>query len=119
MPILNVTSRKAPQNIAAFTKRLSTVFAEQIGKSEELCLVTFKKADELVFAGTHDDAYLIYVVSIGNIEEERNARLTKAIAAEMRKELGINSDRGYILFTDYPAANIGHKDTTFKTILGL
>ncbi|SAM09455.1 hypothetical protein [Absidia glauca] len=117
MPILEVTSRKSPSDVAAFTKRLSVVFAEQIGKDESLCLATFRKADELVFAGTNEDAYLIRVSSIGHIEEERNTRATKAIAAEMQKELGIGSDRGYILFTDFPAANIGHKDTTFKTIL--
>jgi phenylpyruvate tautomerase len=117
MPILEVTSQKSPKDLKAFAKRLSTVFAEQIGKPEAYCLVTFSKVDELLFAGSNEDGYLVRVGSIGHIEEERNINLTKAITAEIKAELGIENNRGYVMFTDYPAANIGFQGTVFSTIL--
>ncbi|ORZ20685.1 Tautomerase/MIF superfamily [Absidia repens] len=117
MPILEVSSQKAPKDLAAFSKRLSTVFAEHVGKPEALCLVTFTKVDELLFGGNNEPGFLVKVGSIGNVAEERNIKLTKAISAEIQAELGINNDRGFFLFSDYPAAHIGYKDTVFSTIL--
>ncbi|CAO3591651.1 unnamed protein product [Absidia cylindrospora] len=108
---------EAPKDIPAFAKRLSSVFAEHIGKPEAVCLVTFTKVDELLFGGNNQPGFLVKVGSIGNVTEERNIKLTKAISAELQAELGTNNDRGFFLFSDYPAAHIGYKDTVFSTIL--
>ncbi|KAI8334384.1 Tautomerase/MIF superfamily [Chlamydoabsidia padenii] len=117
MPVLEISSQVAPKDLKAFIKRLSVIFAEQIGKPEAYCLVTFTKVDEFIFAGSTDNGYIIRVGSIGNIAEERNINLTKAITDELKKELGIDNNRGYVLFQDYPAANIGFTGTVFSTIL--
>ncbi|KAI8072266.1 Tautomerase/MIF superfamily [Gongronella butleri] len=116
MPIFEITTKEQPKDVPAFLKKLSVLFAEQIGKPESVCLVTYAKVDDIFFAGTNDAAYLAKVGSIGHIDEERNANLTKAVLAFLDEELGIGPARGYILFTDFPAANIGFNNTVFSTI---
>ncbi|KAI8078741.1 Tautomerase/MIF superfamily [Halteromyces radiatus] len=117
MPILEVTSQKSPKDLSAFIKRLSAVFAEHIGKPEAVCLVTFTKADDVCFAGSNNPAYLVRVGGIDVISEERNTNVTKAVTHILDEELGIPNDRGFVLFNEYPSANIGFKDTTFRSIL--
>ncbi|KAI8381541.1 Tautomerase/MIF superfamily [Radiomyces spectabilis] len=117
MPILEITSQRSPKDLNAFLKKLSSVFAEHIGKPESYCLVTFVRVDQLYFAGTPDAGFIAKVGSIGHIDRERNARLTAAITAEMKRELGVSDDRGYFLFTDFPSDNIGFKSTSFSDLI--
>ncbi|KAI8365696.1 Tautomerase/MIF superfamily [Choanephora cucurbitarum] len=116
MPILEIVSATAPKEINAFTKRLSAVFAEYIGKPESYCLVTFTKTDSLTFAGSDEPGFYAKVTSIGHIDNERNSKLTKAITEELQKELGIADGRGYFHFMDAPAENIGFRKDTFANI---
>jgi phenylpyruvate tautomerase len=51
-----------------------------------------------------------------SIDNERNGKLTTAITAELEKELGVADNRGYFLFTDLPASNVGFQKTTFQNI---
>ncbi|RCH90235.1 hypothetical protein CU097_005727 [Rhizopus azygosporus] len=117
MPVLEVYSAIAPKDLKSFIKRLSAVFAEQIGKPESFCLVTFNQVDSLVFNGTDEPGYLCKVISIGHIENDRNAKLTAAITAELEKELGVSDSRGYFAFSDIAAENIGTRKTTFANIV--
>ncbi|KAG2208481.1 Tautomerase/MIF superfamily [Mucor mucedo] len=117
MPILEIISAETPKDIKAFTQRLSKVFAERIGKPEDYCIVTYQKVDSYSFAGSDEPGFLAKVGSIGHIDNERNAKLAAAVTEELEKELGISSERGYFIFTDVPAENIGWKKTTFGNIL--
>ncbi|KAI8072265.1 Tautomerase/MIF superfamily [Gongronella butleri] len=111
MPSFEIILKQQPKDVPAFVKKLSVLFSEQIGKPESVCIVTFTKADEIFFGGTNDAAYLAKVGSIGHIDEERNASLSKAVAALLDEELGIGSARGFIHFTAYPAENWGFQST--------
>ncbi|KAI9031014.1 Tautomerase/MIF superfamily [Phycomyces nitens] len=117
MPILEIVSNRAPRDVDAFVKTLSAGFADAIGKPEYVCLVTFTRVDSLYFAGNSNAGFLAKIGSIGNIDVERNASLTAHISSILKKELGTGHDRGYFMFLDYPAANIGFKDTTFAELL--
>ncbi|KAL0090648.1 Tautomerase/MIF superfamily [Phycomyces blakesleeanus] len=116
MPILEITSNRAPRDVESFVKTLSARFAEAIGKPESYCLVTFTRVDSLYFAGNGAAGFLAKVGSIGHIDNERNASLTALITDVLKKELGTGHDRGYFLFSDFTAANIGFKDTTFAEL---
>ncbi|KAI9361055.1 Tautomerase/MIF superfamily [Pilaira anomala] len=117
MPILEITSANAPKDIRDFVKRVSALFAECIGKPESYCVVTFNKVDSLFYNGSDEPGFIAKVGSIGHISNERNANLTKVITEALEKELGTINDRGYFMFTDFPAENIGYKHTTFANIL--
>ncbi|CEP13021.1 hypothetical protein [Parasitella parasitica] len=115
MPILEISSAQAPKDINAFTKRMNALFADLIGKPESViyCLVTFTKVDSFYFAGSDEPGFLVKVGSIGHIDNDRNSKLTKAVTAELVKELGVKDSRGYFIFTDVSAQNIGYKSDTF------
>ncbi|CEI95057.1 hypothetical protein RMCBS344292_09258 [Rhizopus microsporus] len=51
------------------------------------------------------------------IENDRNSKLTAAITAELEKELGVSDNRGYFVFSDVAAENIGTRKTTFANIV--
>ncbi|KAG0165752.1 hypothetical protein DFQ28_008334 [Apophysomyces sp. BC1034] len=116
MPILEITSQRSPKDVNVFVKELSVAFAELIGKPEEYCLVTFNRVDGFCYAGNANAGYLAKVGSIGHIDNERNARLTSRITELLHKHLGAGNDRGYFLFTDLPAENVGFKSTTFAEL---
>ncbi|KAF1801209.1 Tautomerase/MIF superfamily [Mucor lusitanicus] len=117
MPILEISSAQAPKDISAFTKKMNALFAELIGKPESYCLVTFTKVDSFYFAGSDKPGFLVKVGSIGHIDNDRNSKLTKAVTAELVKELGAEDGRGYFIFTDVPPQNIGYKSDTFANFM--
>ncbi|KAG2229828.1 Tautomerase/MIF superfamily [Thamnidium elegans] len=117
MPLLEITSATAPKDIKSFTKRLSALFAELIGKPESYCVVTFSKVDYLLYNGTDEPGFIAKVGSIGHIENDRNAKLAATITKVLEEEFGTVNDRGYFVFTDVPAENIGYKYTTFANLL--
>jgi phenylpyruvate tautomerase len=43
--------------------------------------------------------------------------LTATVTAELEKELGVDAGRGYFIFTDVPAENIGYKKDTFANFM--
>lgn len=51
------------------------------------------------------------------LDNDRNSKLTAAVTAELEKQLGINGDRGYFIFTDVPGDNIGFKKGTFTDFI--
>ncbi|KAI7907245.1 Tautomerase/MIF superfamily [Cokeromyces recurvatus] len=117
MPILEISSAQAPKDIRAFTKRMNALFSELIGKPESYCMVTFTKVDSLFFSGSDEPGFLVKVGSIGHIDNDRNSKLTAAVTQELEKELGVKDNRGYFIFTDVPAENIGFRKTTFANLL--
>ncbi|CAO3640695.1 unnamed protein product [Mucor fragilis] len=117
MPILEISSAHAPKDLAAFTKKMSALFAELIGKPESYCLVTFTKVDSFTFGGSDKPGFLVKVGSIGHIDNDRNSKLTKSITAELLKELDAEDGRSYFIFTDVPAENIGYKSDTFANFM--
>ena len=51
------------------------------------------------------------------VDNDRNSKLTEVITAELVKELGVQDNRGYFIFTDVPGDNIGYKATTFTNFV--
>ncbi|KAF7721027.1 hypothetical protein EC973_005552 [Apophysomyces ossiformis] len=116
MPILEIVSQTAPQDLNSFIARLSKVFAEAIDRPEAYCLVTFQKVDALSFAGNQEPGFLVKVGSIGNVDNDANASLTNKVSEVLLEELKTSNDRGYFWFTDLPASDVGFKGTTFANL---
>ncbi|KAI9487880.1 MAG: Tautomerase/MIF superfamily [Benjaminiella poitrasii] len=117
MPILEISSANAPKDLKTFTKRMNALFSELIGKPESFCMVTFTKVDTLFFAGSDEPGFLVKVGSIGHIDNDRNSKLAAAVTQELEKELGVKDNRGYFIFSDVSAENIGFKKDTFANIM--
>ncbi|KAG2185705.1 hypothetical protein INT43_002140 [Umbelopsis isabellina] len=117
MPSLEITSNVAPNNINAFLTAASAKFSEAIGKPEKVCLVTFNKADQVVYAGSTDPAFIAHIHSIGHIDNERNAGLSKNISAFLTEELSIPNNRGYFFFHDVKGEDTGYAGNTYANLM--
>jgi hypothetical protein len=117
MPSLEITSNVAPKDLDAFIKKASAKFADAIGKPEALCLVTFTKADQLIFGGSTEPGFIAHVYSIGNIDNVRNAGLSASISELFDSELGVKNNRGYFFLHDIPGDNTGYAGTTYTNIV--
>ena len=58
-------------------------------------------------------AAFLYLSSLGHINPETNAAVSKEIAHVLNEELGVPKDRYYINFYDSPRANTGYDGATF------
>jgi len=70
----------------------------------------------LMFKGSFEPAFLLHVVSLGNLSPELNEGYSKSLFSFLEQELGVKDDRGYIVFDDPGIAYMGYKSTTFEAI---
>jgi len=56
-------------------------------------------------------------MSIGNLGEEDNIRISVEVLKFLAENFSIPSDRTYIQFKDAPPSEVGWNNTTFGTIL--
>ncbi|KAJ2957747.1 hypothetical protein NQZ79_g6573 [Umbelopsis isabellina] len=117
MPSLELTSNVAPDNINAFLAAASAKFSDAIGKPEKVCLVTFNKVDQVSYAGSTDPAFIAHIHSIGNIDNDRNAGLSKNISQFLSEELNIPNTRGYFFFHDVKGEDTGFAGTTYTNLM--
>lgn len=117
MPSLELTTNVAPDNVNAFLAAASAKFADSIGKPERVCLVTFNKVDQMTYAGSTDPAFIAHIHSIGNIDNERNAGLSKNISQFLTEELDIPNTRGYFFFHNVTGENTGCAGTTYTNLM--
>jgi hypothetical protein len=117
MPSIEFTSNVAPKDVNAFLIAASAKFSEAIGKPEKLCLVSWVKNPQMIFAGSLEPCFIAQVKSIGNIDNDRNAALSATFAQFLEQELGIGKDRGYYFFHDIPGDNTGCAGTTYTNLI--
>ncbi|KAJ7146053.1 hypothetical protein C8R44DRAFT_756453, partial [Mycena epipterygia] len=70
--------------------------------------------ETVTFAGTHDPAFVLRVLS--GAGTERNEVMSKTLFAHLAEALGTPSDRGYIVFNNPGAINLGYQGMTFATL---
>ncbi|KAG6847877.1 hypothetical protein C0991_001278, partial [Blastosporella zonata] len=79
--------------------------------------VSYQYSESIIFAGTHDPAFILRVTTLGN-GTDKNESFAKAFFGFLEKELGVPDNRGYIIFNDPTPVNLAHKSTTFAVLLG-
>ncbi|KAM6500929.1 Tautomerase/MIF superfamily [Amanita muscaria] len=70
--------------------------------------------DTLIFNGTFDPAFQLVVMSVGNIDGSKNVIYSEKIFAFLKEKLGVPDNRGYIVFQDPGAENLGFLNTTLS-----
>jgi len=118
MPSLSLKTNVKIANPKAFSLEFSKFGAEVLGKPEVYITVDYTYNETLTFAGTHDPAFTLTIVSLGNLAPHQTEEYSAKIFEWLKEKIGTKSDRGYILFQDPGNAGIGHKGTTFATIFG-
>jgi len=116
MPTLTLTVTVAPRDEISFIKNFSAFAVETLSKPEEYIMINIIKNHMLYFKGSFEPAYLLRIVSLGNISPEQNEKYSKLFFAHLTEALGIKDDRGYIVFEDPGMAYMAHKGATFETI---
>ena len=91
---------------------VSRLLAELTGKPESYCMVVYEHA-AMLFAGDTGAAAFVDVRGIGGLTREVNAKLSAALAQELKKSLGVSPDRLYITFTEVAASNWGWNGKLF------
>jgi len=69
----------------------------------------------LIFGGSFEPAFLLNIVSLGNLTPELNEGYSKAFFSYLCDELVLEEDRGYIVFDDPGKANMAYKGKTFAS----
>jgi len=118
MPSLELVTNVKIADPKAFALEFSKFGAEVLGKPEEYITVQYNYNETITFGGTFDPAFTLKIISLGNLQPDKNEKYSKTISEWLGKKLGLKSDRGYIVFQDPGNAYIGFKGTTFRTIFG-
>ncbi len=96
----------------AVLRALSTIVAETLGKPERYVMAILEES-AILMSGTDEAAAFVDLRSIGNLNLETNARLTRKICAVIGEKLDIAAERIFLTFTDVPAENWGWNNQIF------
>jgi len=118
MPLLRVfttlpAATFTDEKIAATSK----MFTAAIKKPEQWVCVHFVPDQKMIFAGSTENCAQAEIMSIGNLGDEDNIRITKTVQEFLAENFGIPANRTYIQFKDAPKGEVGWNNTTFGTIL--
>eukprot|EP01007_Sphenomonas_quadrangularis_P002349 NODE_3779_length_406_cov_81.599440_g3342_i0.p2 GENE.NODE_3779_length_406_cov_81.599440_g3342_i0~~NODE_3779_length_406_cov_81.599440_g3342_i0.p2 ORF type:complete len:120 (-),score=38.42 NODE_3779_length_406_cov_81.599440_g3342_i0:47-382(-) len=95
-------------------KELSSGCANALGKPESYVCVYVETGKNVMFGGDADAPCAVCDVgSIGCIDKKTNGKVSQTIASILRNYAGVENNRFYIHFTDWPAANVGWSGRTF------
>jgi len=113
MPTLQLTTNVKVEDAKAFVLELSKLASTTLGKPESFVSVSYTYEEALSFAGTFEPAFLLTIISLGNINQEANVKYSKDFFGFFESKLGVPDNRGYITFIDPGRPNMGYKSSTF------
>ena len=112
-PSLILTTSATIDDKPGFVAAASKAVASCLSKPETyVAICVTDKHEGMSFGGTTDPCAVGCVYSIGQINQENNGALTKAIS-ELLEKYGVPNNRIYINFFDVPRANCGWSGRTF------
>ncbi|EJD06168.1 Tautomerase/MIF [Fomitiporia mediterranea MF3/22] len=113
MPALQLTTNVKIDDVKAFSLEFSKIAAEALGKPESYISVCYTYNESLTFAGSFEPAFLLSIISLGNLNPQANAKYSKALTEFFEKKLGLKNNRGYITFVDPGREFLGYQGATF------
>mmetsp|Transcript_17357 Transcript_17357/g.43859 ORF Transcript_17357/g.43859 Transcript_17357/m.43859 type:complete len:190 (+) Transcript_17357:141-710(+) len=96
----------------AFMKAASKAVAKGLGKPESYVAICVNDGADIIWGGEEAPCALACCYSLGAINQDNNAAVTKEITA-LLKEFDVAPNKIYINFFDVPAGNIGYNSATF------
>ncbi len=115
MPYINVkTPFKVNEKEAEKLKsELAKVMQEVAGKPENWLMIGFGE-ENLYFKGSKcDKAAFVEVKLVGSLNSNQKAGLSKGICNVLSAEIGVPSDKTYIVMTEVNGENWGWNSSTF------
>ncbi|MGD9874466.1 MAG: phenylpyruvate tautomerase MIF-related protein [Kiritimatiellia bacterium] len=112
MPSIRVQIAEAKFDAKKLLPKLSELTAKSLGKPEQYVMAVAEPA-AILMAREPGPAAMAEVRSIGGLSAEKNTRLTQALCALLKSELGIPPDRVYVTFVDVKGENWGHDNSIF------
>ena len=112
MPLLEITTNTAIDNIQDVASQASKLTAEMLAKPESYVMVKILPEQTLIFAGNNEPAAHIKLKSLG-LPEDNTVDFSKKICSFINSQLDIKSARIYIEFSS-PARHMwGWDEKTF------
>ncbi len=99
MPLFELTTNTNIDDVQSLAKLASELTATILGKPESYVMVKIMPQQHLIFAGTEEPAAHVKLKSLG-LPETDTADLSARICTFISSELGINSTRIYIEFSN-------------------
>ncbi|KAG6827589.1 hypothetical protein H0H92_011212 [Tricholoma furcatifolium] len=115
MPIVELNTNVKVADVKEFTIKLNKASAAAFGM-DGYVTCSYQYNESIIFAGTHDPAFVLRVTTLGN-PVEKNEGFAKSLFSFFSQELGIPDNRGYIIFNDPTPVNLAHRSTTFAVLL--
>ncbi|HPA78906.1 MAG TPA: phenylpyruvate tautomerase MIF-related protein [Kiritimatiellia bacterium] len=112
MPSIRVQISEAPFDAKKLLPELSRLTAESLGKPEQYVMAVAEPA-AILMSREPGPAAMAEVRSIGGLNAAKNTRLTQALCALLKSELGIPPERVYVTFVDVKGENWGHDNSIF------
>ncbi|XP_054153796.1 macrophage migration inhibitory factor-like [Oppia nitens] len=110
----NLPSAKLP---AGFANKTVEVVAKSFGHPNDYVTVQVV-TDQIISWGGNDSVPcgLVTIESSDGLGSDQNKKHSKAIADHLQKELGISSDKFYIIFSPIDLVNIGYNGSTCEDL---
>jgi len=118
MPTFGLTTNVHIADRKAFAIKFSKLCAETTEKPELYVSVKIDYNETLTFNGTFEPAFNFTIVSLDNIDHQKNEKYSKVFFDFFKKELGIPGERGYIHYVDPGRENLAYAGATFITHFG-
>ncbi len=99
MPLLTITTNTQIEDTSAFSEQASSLVAKLLGKPESYVMVSVTDNHNLVFAGNHEPCALLELKSLG-LPENSTAEFSSSLCTFIEQQLGINSARVYVEFSN-------------------
>ena len=122
MPHLRIETNVKEDHIERMVqcvKDFHEAFQKTIGKPHEYVAVTLVP-NVVMMMGTDPKVPTAQatLTSIGKLGVEENKKHSLALFSVIKKHLGVEPDKCYIIFNDVKSSDVGFKGTTFHEILG-
>jgi len=111
--ILRTSVKCTDEQKNSLAKGLSKICADNIGKPESYVMSVVQDAATICFGGNLQPAAMLDVKSIGSLNANVNATLSKAICEFLATSINIEPNNIYINFTDVARENWGWNSGTF------
>lgn len=116
MPLIKVQSSTKNINdnqVQNLLTTLSAKLAKHLGKPESYVMTAFEQNINMTFAGTFEPVCYVEIKSIGTMSPTQTKAMSQDFCDEINQQLGVNSNRIYIEFTDAKGAMWGWNGSTF------
>lgn len=115
MPLMTIRTNVSIEDTAVnpLLATCSAKVAALIGKPEGYVMTLFDRVTGMTMGGTSEPACLVEVRSVGKLTANQTRALSEAFCALLQEHLGVESNRIFLNFTDFPGAMWGFNGSTF------